>query len=671
MTSSLDVYWAEKKAGRLWLAANRTFIFQYGPEWVDSSESLPVSLRLPIRPEAFENDLSKPFFANLLPEAHIREMIAKSLGISERNDFKLLEELGGDCAGALSLLPEGRAPLNEGRYDLLSSEELDGMIDKMPQRPLLAAKEGLRLSLAGAQHKLPVYLDKGALFLPKGAFSSTHILKPAIVRLGDTVENEAFCMRLAEACGLPVPRTDIWQGKNRALLVQRYDRTLVAGAPVRLHQEDFCQALGFGYEQKYEAEHGPGLRDCFALLEEHSSQPIIDKRNILRWVVFNYIIGNCDAHAKNISILITRDGFRLAPFYDLMSTAIYPGLDQKLAMRVGGENRPDWVMKRHWERLAEEAGVGAKAVIGICNDLEEALPAAAIRLAKDFVTKHGGKDTVQKIVDLAAGRARLMGERLSAEAPKPVPSAPEPLDDSTERYAPEIRAAEDFLFPSVGSKLTHFGGWELLAYPVGYRPERLGEPRDVKRSVAMSEVRLRGWDMPHTDRERSSYFLKGYQSLTQWQRYVEGYRAYQSGLFVWKRIFYEDIEGKKDAEGRRILSYINLMWETTEIFVFLKQFYGRLPDIKKVHVRFALNGTANRALVSEDPLVDVRDGHICREPSIIFDEDVPNDALQKSPEGVANRYIMRTLLLFGAEDIASSTVAKWQQKLLTRDFHGR
>lgn len=671
MNNSLDVYWGEKKTGRLWLAANRIFIFQYDPEWVGSSESLPISLRLPLKAEPFENDTSKSFFTNLLPEAHIREMIAKSLGVSERNDFKLLEELGGDCAGALSLLPEGQSPSREGRYDPLSAEELDRMIDAMPQRPLLAAKEGLRLSLAGAQHKLPVYLNKGALFLPKGSFASTHILKPAILRLKDTVENEAFCMQLAEACGLPVPKVDIREGKNRALLVQRYDRTLVAGAPVRLHQEDFCQALGYSYEQKYEAEHGPGLKDCFTLIEEHSSQPIIDKRNIIRWVVFNYLIGNCDAHAKNISILITRDGFRLAPFYDLMSTTIYPGLDQKLAMKIGGENRPDWIMKRHWERLAEEAGVGAKAVMGICTDLEEALPAAAEKLAKDFVAKHGAKDTINKVVELAKNRAKVLSERLSQGPSSPTPTAPEPVDDSAERYAPEIRAADDFLYPSIGSKFTHYGGWEVLAYPVGYKPERLGDPRDVKRLVVMSEVRLRGWNLPHTDKDQASYFLKGFQSLTQWQRYVEGYRAYQSGLFVWKRIFYEDIEGKKDREGKRILSYINLMWEMTEIFVFLKQFYGRLADIKKVHVRLALNGTANRSLVSEDPLVDVRDGHVSREPSIVFEEDIPNDQLQQSPEGVANRLIMRTLLIFGAEDIGSSTVAKWQQKLLTKNFHGR
>lgn len=666
MNNSLDVYWAEKKAGRLWLAANRAFIFQYDPEWATSPESLPISLRLPLKPEVFEDDAAKPFFTNLLPEAHIREMIAKSLGVSERNDFKLLEELGGDCAGALSLLPEGRTPAKDGKYEPLSGEELDRMIDAMPQRPLLAAKDGLRLSLAGAQHKLPVYVNnKGAFFLPSGAFATTHILKPAIPRFKDTVENEAFCMQLAEACGLPVPKVEVREGKNRALLVQRYDRTFVAGAPVRLHQEDFCQALGYSYEQKYEAEHGPGLKQCFALIEEHSSQPILDKRHILRWVVFNYLIGNCDAHAKNISILITRDGFRLAPFYDLMSTTIYPELDQKFAMKIGGENRHDWVMKRHWERLAEEAGVGTKAVLGICNDLEEALPAALEKREKEFVAKHGAKETIHEIEQLATARAKLLRERLAEKSPQ---NPPEPVDDSAERYAPEIRAADDFLFQSVGSKFTHYGGWELLAYPIGYKAERIADPRDVKRLVIGSEVELRGWNLPHTDKEHASYFLSGFQSLTQWERYIEGYRANQSGLFVWKRLFFEDIEGRKDSKGRRVLEYVNLMWEMTEIFLFLKQYYGKVPDTEKVHFRFALNGTANRSLMSLEPGIHFPDGHVSQEPSIIFQEDIRNDELQKSYEALANRFIMRTLLIFGVEDISSGTVSQWQQKLLTRKF---
>ena len=415
MRSALNVYWGVRLVGRLWLDENRNFVFQYDAAWLSAKDAIPISVMLPLRANAFEENIAKNFFPNLLPEARIKEMIAKGLGVSETNDFKLLEELGGECAGALSLLPENREPEKEGGYLPLSGKELDKMIEEMPRRPLLTAREGLRLSLAGAQNKLPVYVKDDSIFLPQGSFASSHILKPKIPEYPDTVENEAFCMTLAKECGLPVPEAAIKKGKHRALLVERYDRLTDQGLITRRHQEDFCQALGYGYDQKYQDEGGPGLKECFALLQEHSAEPITDKRHLLRWVVFNYLIGNCDAHAKNLSILITKEGIRLAPFYDLMSTKVYPGLSGKLAMKIGGENRPDWIMRRHWERLAAEAEVGAKAVIGLCMESSETLPAAAGKLAKDFIIQHGGEATIQAIVKYSSSMSARLAEGLRKE----------------------------------------------------------------------------------------------------------------------------------------------------------------------------------------------------------------------------------------------------------------
>ncbi|MFH2203904.1 MAG: type II toxin-antitoxin system HipA family toxin [Elusimicrobiota bacterium] len=665
MNNLLNVYWAQQKVGRLWLTDKRAFIFQYDSDWVSSPEALPISLRLPLQAEPFETDVSKPFFTNLLPEADIRDMIAKNIGVSTTNDFKLLEELGGECAGALSLLPDGLPPEEDGSYEELSEEVLDHMIEAMPRRALIAGKDGLRLSLAGAQHKLPVYVKDGSIFLPKGAFSSSHILKPTIPDYTDTVENEAFCMMLARECALPVPKVDIRGGKIRALQVERYDRTLAAGSPIRLHQEDFCQALGYNHDQKYESAGGPGLKECFTLLEERSSEPIIDKRNLLRWVVFNYLIGNCDAHAKNASILITRDGIRLAPFYDLMSTVVYPELSKKLAMKIGGENRPNWIMKRHWERLAEEADVGVKAVLGICNDLGEALLMAVKKREKTFVPEFGAKKSIREIAKGIEITTKHLTERLSEAAqPKTVDS----IEESAAKYVAETKAADDFLYAEVASKFMHFGGWEVLSHPTRYKAERLPDPRDVKRLVSASEVSLRGWNFPHTDKETSSYFLKGYQSKTTWERYIEGYRAYQSGLFVWKRIFWEDLENKRDEQGRRILSYIYLIWETTEIFLFLKQYYGEQPLIDGVHVSLTLNGTGNRNLVCLDPGIDFRGDYIAQEPQIVLKEDIDITDLRESWEGISNRFIMRILPLFGAEDFSKDAITNWQKKLIEKRF---
>ncbi len=412
MSDALSVYWGRHLAGRLWRDEKSSLRFQYDPSWLSTPGAGPISLRLPLQKEAFDPDHARPFFANLLPEADVRARIARGLGISQSNDFKLLEELGGDCAGALSLLPEGASPEMTGDYQLISSEELDRMIEGIPQRPMLTAQEGSRLSLAGAQEKIPVYLKDGQIYLPRGSNSSSHILKPAIKRLQNTVENETFCMMLAAGSNLPVPKTSIREGRQHAYLIERYDRRLANGKLMRIHQEDFCQALGVDYGRKYEAEGGPGLKACFALLDKHSSEPILDKRNLLMAVVFNYLIGNCDAHAKNFSLLLDAGSVRLAPFYDLISTKVYGALSPKFAMRIGGQLRGEWVAKEHWLTLADEANVGAKAVLTICKELGETVPAAANKLTTEFLPKHGGEEIIRTLIKHIETMSKNMLERL-------------------------------------------------------------------------------------------------------------------------------------------------------------------------------------------------------------------------------------------------------------------
>lgn len=412
MSETLNVYWGQRLVGRLWRDEKSSLRFQYDPAWLSTPGASPISLRLPLQKEPFDPEHARPFFANLLPEADVRARIARGLGVSESNDFKLLEELGGDCAGALSLLPEGTSPETTGDYQLISSDELDRMIEQMAQRPLLTAQEGLRLSLAGAQEKIPVYLKDGRIHLPRGSNASSHILKPAIPRFPNTVENEAFCMMLAAEAGLSVPKATIREGRQPVYLIERYDRRLLDGKLTRVHQEDFCQALGVDYSRKYEGEGGPGLKACFALLDEHGSDPILDKRNLLKAVVFNHLIGNCDAHAKNFSLLLDNGAVRLAPFYDLLSTKAYGTLSSKFAMRIGGQLRGEWVAKQHWLKLADEAEVGAKAVLTICEELGETVPVAAGKLAERFLPEYGGEKIVRRIIKHVETMGKSMLERL-------------------------------------------------------------------------------------------------------------------------------------------------------------------------------------------------------------------------------------------------------------------
>jgi len=384
--------------GRLWLDDERRFVFKYALEWLNRPEAFPLSLSLPLRPASFENDAARPFFANLLPEGEIRRLIAAKLHISEQNTYKFLEKIGGDCAGAVSILPQHEMPVGRSGYRALDEESLHQTVAELSNKPLLAGEEGIRLSLAGAQKKLPVYIEDDRIFIAMGNSPSTHILKPPIVRLEETVENEAFCMALAQRTGLPVAETVIRKNGDTILMVTRYDRAREQdGTILRLHQEDFCQALGILPEQKYESEGGPSLDQCFMLLKRYSIRPAADQRSLLHWAIFNILIGNADAHAKNISILIAGRGPRLAPFYDLLSTEVYPSLAKKFAMKIGGENRADWIKTRHWERFADSIALKPRYVLNTVQDIGKRIASDSDEIAESFYGN--GKDikTIEKI----------------------------------------------------------------------------------------------------------------------------------------------------------------------------------------------------------------------------------------------------------------------------------
>ncbi|WP_281184988.1 type II toxin-antitoxin system HipA family toxin [Trichlorobacter lovleyi] len=385
MTGGLSVRIDGALVGRLWLDADKRFCFQYATEWLANSR-IPLSLALPLRPEPYLADASHPFFTNLLPEERIRAAIARNLGISPNNDYGLLERLGGDCAGAVSLYPATiKSQTAGGSYQALSEDELAAIIADLPRRPLLAGESGIRLSLAGAQNKLPVRFDGNRFYLCHGTAASTHIIKPAIEGLDNSAVNEAYCMALARSIGLDVPGSFLFQtGETSFFVVERYDRVIADANVVRLHQEDFCQALGILPQYKYEAEGGPNLAACCDLLRSTSIRPGRDLQALIDWVIYAVLTGNCDAHAKNISLLLLDDGPRLAPFYDLISTRIYAhyGLTTRLAMKIGGEAEPTALRAQHWQRFAEEIGVKPKLILKRINDMAARVEVQRLQLFK-------------------------------------------------------------------------------------------------------------------------------------------------------------------------------------------------------------------------------------------------------------------------------------------------
>lgn len=358
----LIVYLNGERVGALDEDKSGLLEFRYAREWTGRPDAMPLSRSLPLQTKPFRGKHARPFFAGILPDEAPRQQIAAILGISERNDFAMLERIGGECAGAVSLLPEDApAPtLGETRVRKLSERELEDMVAELPRRPLMAGREGLRLSLAGAQSKLPVLIRNAAIALPLGNTPSTHIIKPEPERFPGLVATEVLCMTLAKAVGLNVPPVSIRPvGNKPCIVVRRYDRSSdTSGSVTRVHQEDFCQALGFPPERKYQQEGGPLLRDCIGLLREWSTVAALDIRDFLDGLIFNMLIGNADAHGKNYSILYRKDERRLAPSYDLVCTIAWPELSKTPAMKIGKSESIETITPEHWQKMAQESNVG-------------------------------------------------------------------------------------------------------------------------------------------------------------------------------------------------------------------------------------------------------------------------------------------------------------------------
>ena len=384
MAKTLDVYLHDELVGHLTQDDHGQMVFEYVQTWLEKSGATPLSQSLPLRKETFTRNECRGFFAGVLPEQDKREKIARNLGISPRNDFALLEQIGGECAGAVTFLPAGQ-PLPERSYGYrkLSANELVAMLKELPKRPLLAGEKGIRLSLAGAQDKIAVRIEGDEISLPLDGAPSTHILKPNIEHFAGVVFNEAFSMRLAAAVNLPTAKVETRTVDGiDYLVVERYDRThrKSDGATVldRLHQEDFCQAQNIVPETKYQKEGGPSLRQCFRLLRDASSAPVIDLSRLLDAVIFNYLVGNNDAHGKNFSLLYHGVGTvnletRFAPLYDLVSTIYYSELSEEMAMKIGDEYSSDRVNPRDFEKLAEQADLARPLVRRRVPELAEAI----------------------------------------------------------------------------------------------------------------------------------------------------------------------------------------------------------------------------------------------------------------------------------------------------------
>ncbi len=396
--------------------------FSYSSQWLQSANARPLSHHLPLQAAAFDDKATRPFFAGLLPEGDKRRLIARTLHVSRQNDFALLDGIGGECAGAVSLLEAGQQPHlvpSAPAVRWLDDAALLAILEELPRRPMLAGEAGLRLSLAGAQDKLPVVFADGHVGLPLQNTPSSHILKPAISAVEGSVFNEGFCLALAAQMKLPAARAAIHRVADRAyLLVDRYDRVRPPGGALqRLHQEDFCQALGIAPEYKYQNEGGPDLVQCFALIRSATRPSAPHILRLLDYVIFNALIGNHDAHAKNFSLVYTARGAVLAPLYDALSTAVYADLTDKMAMKIGSRYKFTEVQARHWEQFAQAAGLSPAQVKKRVLTLARQLPTEASALRSAFAARDIDHPVLDDIVGLIGRRCQLTRQRLETAGP--------------------------------------------------------------------------------------------------------------------------------------------------------------------------------------------------------------------------------------------------------------
>lgn len=385
----------------------------------DENTNTPISLSLPLQKEPFKEKACRAFFGGLLPEnPNIRELLAQKYNINVNDDFKLLEQIGRDCAGAISFhkIEDPQKPQQtikiEGR--ILSEEELKKYITELPYRPYL----GKRLSLAGAQEKTAICVIDGKIAIPNENVPTTHIIKTALPKYSQSIENEYICMKAAKEIGLDVANVEIRKIDDlEFLLIERFDRYLdeycngwqpfndceacngctnhqetYCLRMERVLQEDFAQSLGVQARDKYKVT----FRDCLKILN-NTAIPANAKLKFIKQVIFNYMIGNTDAHAKNFSIYLEEGFISLTPAYDLLCSSIYD-CDQRIAMKIGKARFYEDVTEKDWEIFAQDLDISSKLVKSELERQKKLLPKVLEQLAAELDAEIGYKilDYVKK-----------------------------------------------------------------------------------------------------------------------------------------------------------------------------------------------------------------------------------------------------------------------------------
>ncbi|WP_052362667.1 HipA domain-containing protein [Falsirhodobacter sp. alg1] len=437
--AEVPVWFYSFPVGRIGVAPDGALFFRYDDTWLATEGAFPLSCTMPKSTDVYGTDVISPWIANLLPEEDQLRILTRSLGLDQSDSLAVLQEIGGDTAGALSFGPlePDRTPGHIRLTDFYGVDDPDAAlalhIDDLSRRPFLAGEDGVRQSLAGGQKKtalavldaqgLPVYRMPGAgdqLAIPRNGAPSTVILKPDNPNLPGIVENEVFCLRLAAAIGIRAAETTvITAGSRSALCSLRYDRRMTRGRGIiRVHQEDFAQANGLPPGRKYERGTIPGL-SLGGILDTARILPPTDALALIDQVIFNMLVANTDAHAKNYSILFPLiPSPRLAPLYDVSSVLPWPHVNQFHAQNIAGKKRrPGDIAARHWNAIALAQGYRPADIRRRVQELADAIVAQKIAVITEVSALAGvSAGYVTEAADMIEANALRIAGRLRKPA---------------------------------------------------------------------------------------------------------------------------------------------------------------------------------------------------------------------------------------------------------------
>ena len=386
MTNELVALLDGQEVGRVRNDARGRLTFVYDGDWRKTRGAYPLSLSMPLAAEEHGPAAVQAFLWGLLPDnERVLDRWAKKFQVSARNVFALISHVGEDCAGAVQFVtPDRLEILQSGTDDKVEWLDETGIAKRLQTlREDHAAwrlpRDTGQFSLAGAQPKTALLLQKDRWGIPSGRIPTTHILKPPTGHFDGHAENEHICLRLGRNLGLPVAETKVVRFENEvAIVIERYDRQPSGNNIVRVHQEDICQARGIMPTKKYQSEGGPTPADIIDLLRTYSTDSVDDIDTFIDALGFNWLIAGTDAHAKNYSVLLASGPtVRLAPLYDVASILPYDEVELqkiRLAMKIGGEYKLSQIGLREWQKFARETRFDADKVIASLSSMAEQLP---------------------------------------------------------------------------------------------------------------------------------------------------------------------------------------------------------------------------------------------------------------------------------------------------------